>query len=398
MKAILVANVPYYHYLARALHNSGHLKKYITTFILLEQEQASRRLPEYLRKRLEGRRLSGVPGHKVKQIRMPELMVHGITRAKVASLDRALWLQNHHFDLMARRWVEDCDVLHFVSSTGLHSARKAKSAGAAIVCDVPQEHPSFQVRLLIEEQERFGLQAEIRGRLYEEKMLREFELADYFFVPSEHAKKTFIAEGFRDDQIFVLHYGIDLDHFHRVEREDAVFRILYVGQITLRKGLQYLLQAVNELKLPNSELLLIGKVDPAMEPILRRYEGAFRLIPSLPKVELLNYYSNSSVFVLPSLADSFALVVLEAMACGVPVIVTEHTGSKEVLREGVDGFVVPIRDVEAIKEKILFLYENRDVCKGMGEAARQRAEELTWDRRERRAAEIYDTIESRLRD
>lgn len=396
MKTILMSNVPYYHYLARALHNSGHLEKYITSFILLEHEQAPARLPEYLRKKLEGRRLSGVPGYKVKQIRMPELMVQGITKAKLASLDRALWLQNNHFDLMAKRWIEDCDVLHFVSSIGLYSARKAKSAGAAIVCDVPQEHPSFQVRILLEERERFGVRAEIKGRLYEEKVLEEFELADYFFVPSEHAKKTFVDEGFRDEQIFVLHYGTDLDHFRKVEREDSVFRILYVGQITLRKGLQYLLQAVDELKLPDSELLLIGKVDPAMEPILKRYKGMFKHIPSLPKVELSRYYSNSSVFVLPSLADSFALVVLEAMACGVPVIVTENTGSKEVFRDGVDGFVVPIRDVEAIKEKILFLYENRDVCQAMGEAARQRASEVTWDRLERRAVEIYGAIESSI--
>lgn len=391
-----MSNVPYYHYLARALHNSGHLEKYITSFILLEHEQAPARLPEYLRKKLEGRRLSGVPGYKVKQIRMPELMVQGITKAKLASLDRALWLQNNHFDLMAKRWIEDCDVLHFVSSIGLYSARKAKSAGAAIVCDVPQEHPSFQVRILLEERERFGVRAEIKGRLYEEKVLEEFELADYFFVPSEHAKKTFVDEGFRDEQIFVLHYGTDLDHFRKVVREDSVFRILNVGQITLRKGLQYLLQAVDELKLPDSELLLIGKVDPAMEPILKRYKGMFKHIPSLPKVELSRYYSNSSVFVLPSLADSFALVVLEAMACGVPVIVTENTGSKEVFRDGVDGFVVPIRDVEAIKEKILFLYENRDVCQAMGEAARQRASEVTWDRLERRAVEIYGAIESSI--
>ena len=391
-----MANVPYYHYLARALHNSNHLERYITSFILLEHESAPARLPEYMRKKLEGRRLRGVPGYKVKQIRMPELMVQGITKAKLASLDRALWLQNNHFDLMAKRWIEDCDVLHFVSSIGLYSARKAKSAGAAIVCDVPQEHPSFQGRLLFEERERLGVRAEIKGGLYEEKVLEEFELADYFVVPSEHAKKTFIAEGFHDDQIFVLHHGIDLEYFHKIERKDSVFRILYVGQITLRKGLQYLLQAVSELKLPHSELLLIGKVDPAMEPILRRYEGVFEHIPSLPKIELPRYYSNSSVFVLPSLADSFALVVLEAMACGVPVIVTENTGSKEVFREGVDGFVVPIRDVEAIKEKILFLYENRDVCQAMGEAARQRASEVTWDSLERRAVEIYGAIESSI--
>ncbi len=397
MRTILLANLPYYHYLARALYNSGHLKRYVTTFILLEHEQAPARLPAYLRKKLEGRRLLGIPGEKVRQIKMPELLAQALIRTKVASIDQSNWVQNYSFDLMAKRWVDACDVLHFVSSIGLYSARKAKSAGATIVCDVPQEHPRFQVRLLLEEQERFGVKSEIRGRLYEEKLLEEFSIADYFIVPSEHAKKSFIAEGFPEDKIFVLRYGTDLSHFYKVERKNTVFRILYVGQVTLRKGVQYLLQAFEELKLPEAELLFIGKLDPDMAPILRRYEGVYKHIPTLPKVELLKYYNDSSVFVLPSLADSFALAVLEAMACGVPVIVTENTGSKEVLTEGVEGFIVPIRDVDALKEKILFLYENRDVCRQMGDAASQTAKKRTWGELEQRAVEIYDTIESGIR-
>jgi len=353
-------------------------------------------LPEYLRKKLEGRRLRGIPADKVRQIKMPELIAQGLAKTKVTSVDQANWLQNNYFDWIAKHWVEDCEVLHFVSSIGLYSARRAKSAGASIICDVRQEHPNFQEKMLLEEQETFGLKREIKGQLYEERVLEEFTLADYFFVPSEHAKNTFVAEGFPNDQIFVLHYGIDLNYFYKLEREDSIFRILYVGQITLRKGVHYLLQAVRELNLSQVELLLIGQVDPSMEPLLSRYPGLFRHIPSLPKVELPKYYSHSSVLVLPSLADSFGLVVLEAMACGLPVIVSENTGSKEVLMEGVEGFVVPIRDVEAIKEKISFLYENRGVCREMGAVARRTAQQVTWEKYERRAVEIYDIIESKF--
>ena len=398
MRTILLANVPFKHYMARALYNSGYLKRYITSFILLEDEQAPASLPERFRKKLEGRRLRGIPGDKVRQIKMPELLAQGLIRTNIASVDRGNRLQNCYFDLMAKRWVEDCDALHFVSSIGLYSARKAKAAGAITICDVQQEHPKFQVAILLEEQERLGVKAEIRGQLYEERLLEEFSIADYFIVPSEYAKKTFVAEGFPQDRIFVLHHGVDLSYFHKTGRADSVFRVIFVGQITLRKGLQYLLQAFEELKLPQAELLFIGNVDPAMEPILRRYDGVFKHIPSLPKVELSKYYSNSSVFVIPSLADSFALVVLEAMACGVPVIVTEHTGSKEMITEGVEGFIVPIRDVEALKEKILFLYENRDVCQAMGDAASRRAQQVTWDGLEQRAVEMYNTIEFGVRN
>jgi glycosyltransferase involved in cell wall biosynthesis len=112
-------------------------------------------------------------------------------------------------------------------------------------------------------------------------------------------------------------------------------------------------------------------------------------------VELFRYYSNASVFVLPSLADSFSLVVLEAMACGLPVIVSAHTGSKEVLTEGLDGFIVPIRDVEALKEKILYFYRHPDAREEMGEAALCRVQELTWDLYGERAVEIYRSIGQR---
>lgn len=80
-----------------------------------------------------------------------------------------------------------------------------------------------------------------------------------------------------------------------------------------------------------------------------------RIVGHVPKLELAGDYNESSVFVLPSLADSYGLVTLEAMACGLPVVVTENSGSKEAVRDGVDGFVVPIRDIKALKEKLLLL-------------------------------------------
>ncbi len=396
MQSIVLSNIPHYHYLASALESSGRLARYITSTAVLEGETAPRFLPSHYRQKYEGRRLVGVPPHKVKRIRLPEVIQRGLPTTHLVSGVRATWANNHLFDLMARKYVMNCDSLHFVSSVGLHSARRAKARGAIIICDVRQEHPRYQERILREESERTGIALEVESKICEPKVLQEFELADYFVVPSSYAKSTFVREGFDEERIFVVPYGVDLKQFHRIDKADDVFRVVYVGRITLRKGIHYLLQAFKELNLPKAELLLIGEIDSPLEPLMNEHKEWFKHIPSVPKIELHRYYSNSSVFVLPSLADSFALVVLEAMACGLPVIISENTGAQEALNENQKDYVVPIRDVEALKQKMLYLYENEDECRELGIASMRRAGEVTWNAYEQRTVEMYNHIEGKV--
>jgi len=293
---------------------------------------------------------------------------------------------------MVERWVDGCDVFHFVSSIGLYSARKAKRLGARVICDVRQEHPNFQNRLLRDESRSLGIRVAVSGTLYERKVIEEFDIADYLVVPSSYARDTFTAEGYPKERIFVNPYGADPTQFHSDGKQDEIFRVLFVGQITARKGVHYLLRAMSELRLPNSELLLVGTVDPLFAPVLSCFEGTFRHVGDVPKIELMRYYNRSSVLVLPSIADAYALVVLEALACGLPVIVTTNTGAKEMVRDGEDGFVVPIRDVGALKQKILLLYEDPDAQHKMAEAAAQRASQLTWEGYARRALQMYERL------
>jgi glycosyltransferase involved in cell wall biosynthesis len=98
----------------------------------------------------------------------------------------------------------------------------------------------------------------------------------------------------------------------------------------------------------------------------------------VPRSRVIDEFRRADVFVLPTLCDSFALVHLEAMACGVPVITTPNCGS--VVRDGVDGFVVPIRDAEAIADTIELLLADRALRERMGQNARARAREFTWER------------------
>lgn len=396
MKVALVSNIPHYHHLAQALDAAGMLAIYVTSPSPLGDEPAPALLPDYWRRKFEGRRLTGVARARVRRLWLPEALQKALPRLGLVSPERADWLNNHLFDRMAVRWVEDSEVVHFVSSVGLYCARAARRRGAKVICDSRQEHPAFLSRILTEEATRWGYRLEIPGKTYERKVLAEFACADYFFLPSRFAARTFIDQGAAPERIYVLPYGVDLERFHPKEEAGLRNQLLFVGQLTPRKGIAYLLEAWRQLRLSNVELLLIGSVDPVIRPTLARHEGAFRHLGALPKLELRQYYSSALALVLPSLADAFPLVVLEAMACGCPAIVSENTGSAEVIEDGVNGFVVPIRDVEALADRILRLQRDPELRRRMGLEAEKTARRYTWENYGRRAVEFYRRLGANL--
>ena len=147
-----------------------------------------------------------------------------------------------------------------------------------------------------------------------------------------------------------------------------MFRIVYAGMISIRKGVHYLLEAFKQLNIPNSELVLIGEPSQDSKFFLPQYEGDYKHIPFVTHDRLPELFQSASVFVLPSIEDGFGMVVYEAAACGVPVIVTENVGAS--IREGKDGFVVPIRSPEALAERIRQFYEDEPLRARMGQSAR----------------------------
>ena len=387
---VLLSNIPHYHHLAEALDQAGLLSRYLTVWSPLNQTAIPKWVPAGWRRKLEGRRLQGVAPERVEQILLAEALQKLLPALRVVSAEHANFVNNHLFDRLASRFLESCEVFHFVSSVGLYCARKAKRSGARIVCDVRQEHPSFQKRILQEEAVRFRVETEITGSSYNEKVFEEFALSDYLVVPSSHARKSFVEEGFEAERILQIPYGVDLRSFRPVSRmRDGIFRILYVGSVTLRKGLQYLLEACRRLRLANSELVVAGPIDPAFRPILSQYEGIFRYVAPVPKADLYQFYGTGDVFVLPSLADSFSLATLEAMACGLPVVVSENTGAADIVQEGRHGHIVPIRNVDQLCQRLEELAADPERAKALGQAARVRAQEMTWARYGREALQAY---------
>ena len=104
-----------------------------------------------------------------------------------------------------------------------------------------------------------------------------------------------------------------------------------------------------------------GKIDPEIRDLIFPYLGLINNVGTRPFSELYKIYSQASVFVLPTIEDGFGNVIVEAMACGVPVIATTNCGAADIITDGVDGFIIPIRDIRALRDKIIFLYENPEI-------------------------------------
>jgi len=216
-----------------------------------------------------------------------------------------------------------------------------------------------------------------------EKEKREFELAHKVMVMSNLARNTLVSNGVPEGKIFVNHCGVDLSIFSHQPQKNKVFRIIQCSSMIPRKGVHYLVRAFSELNFPNSELWLVGGglYDPVLKRMIRKHmRDSIHIKGHVPQNLLPLVYNQCSVFVLPSVADGFAVVVPQAMACGLPVIVTDMVGSSEIVNDGKDGFVVKARSIDAIKEKLIYLYNNQDICCEMGVQATHNVQNgFTWD-------------------
>jgi len=279
------------------------------------------------------------------------------------------------FDRQAARHImNQSDIFAGLSGCSLYSLRRARQMGAKTVLERGSSHMLYQRTILEEEYARFGLRRTVVHPQVVERELREYQEADFISIPSLFVKETFLQRGVPAAKLLHVPFGVDLTNFYPIPKVDKTFRVIHCGNLSLRKGVHYLLQAFWELKLPGAELWLIGSLPEEIRPFLKQFASpAIRHLGPFPEPELHKYYSQGSVFCLASIEEGLAMVQVQAMACGLPLIITTNTGGADLVREGREGFILPIRDVAALKEKILYCYENPEEARRMGEAGRRRA-------------------------
>lgn len=280
------------------------------------------------------------------------------------SIERELaWAANGALDRRFARRIASgavaCDVVSALSGGGLAIGRAAHARGIAYVCDRGSSHIAVQDRLLREEYGLLGMAWPGVDPRVIDKERAEYAEADAITVPSGFAVESFAGEGVSRDKLHCVPYGVNLERFKPSAPRAGEFRVLYVGSLSVRKGIHYLLQGFARAALPGARLVLVGGGSAEGDELLRRYPvGNLELTGHLPPEKVAEQMSRASVFVLPSVEDGFGIVLCQALACGCPILATTNTGGPDLVSNEDVGFVVPIRDADAIAEKLTRLHRD----------------------------------------
>ncbi len=294
------------------------------------------------------------------------------------------WLGNQALDAFTAAFLPPCDVFMAIAANGLHTGRKAQRRGGTYICDRPCSHIRYQDRILREEYERQGLHFEGIDPRVIAKEEAEYAQADLVVVGSSFAERSFREMGFPPEKVRRVSYGVDLSQFYPVAEPDPdEFSVLFVGAVVIRKGFSYLLEAFADLDHPRKRLTFVGNVSPEAKAVIARAAETLPVtcLGHVPQPRLKEIMSRSHVMVLPSVEEGLALVQAQAMACGCPVIASTNTGSEDLFDDGVQGFIVPIRDPAAITQRMQRLADDPGLRGRMSAACIERVKALGgWDR------------------
>lgn len=395
-------SVPEMLHMAEALARSGVLRAYVAPFSPTAAEIATvgarvpRKIREAIRSQLRRRSVSD-------EVALAERYAVGSVReiAAVAALRLGVpgqihaalleWRNREFQQSVARLLLPGDDGLLITNGAAQLPLERARALEVRSWLDCPTAHHRYAWRLLREEirlQPDFAatMQYPVSSPALTRQLDEEIALADDLIVLSNFQARTFEEEGVDGSRLNVLPLGVDVELFRPARRtRQETFTIGFVGQVTQRKGISYLLAAFEAVRASGTRLLMVGRPVGSRRPWFR--EGVEHH-PAVARWELPEFYGQMDVFVLPSLIEGFPQTALEAMSCGVPVIVSENTFGTDVVIDGHNGYVVPIRDVDAIVDHLRTLAADEAVRSSMAVNARATAERFTWEAFGRRLLDL----------
>ncbi|HEX4265925.1 MAG TPA: glycosyltransferase family 4 protein [Verrucomicrobiae bacterium] len=224
--------------------------------------------------------------------------------------------------------------------------------------------------IVLEETERWPGWQKFPGRMpqsYWDRRQAEWAVADLVLVNSEWSKQAIMRQGVPPEKIIVVPLALD-PHIHQPSPVNAegTLKVLWLGNVILSKGIQYLVEAARLLEAENIQFLLAGPLG-IEEKIVRTFPANIQVLGRITRDRLGEVYRDAHVFVLPTISDGFAVTQLEAMAHGLPVVITPNCG--RVVTDGVEGLVVPARDSQALADALSRLNADRPLVAEMSRQA-----------------------------
>jgi starch synthase len=382
----------FFRYAARAFYQVGWLQEFHSCICWDPDNRWTRFLPNSLAEQLARRTFPEVPSqlqhsHPWREVarlmppRWPLLQQHEVGALSVDGVFRS-------FDRKLASRVNQLESLRGVylyEDAAMHSFQVAERLGIQRIYDLPIGHWKAARQIFEEERELMPEWVPTLNGLRDSpiKLKRkdeELELANLVIVPSSYVSTTLINSGIDEAKVRIVPFGSPPPT--RIQPNyssigDRPLKVLYVGSLGHRKGLGYGLEAIATLG-SQVKLTMIGRPTTSdCVPLVKALEQ-HKWIPSLAHHQILEQMRCHDVLLFPTLFDGFGLVMTEALSQGLPVITTSHSGAQECIRNGVEGFVVPIRNSQAIAERLQQLADDRELLATMRRACLRRAGELSW--------------------
>jgi glycosyltransferase involved in cell wall biosynthesis len=371
------------HYaVPRTFHRAGRLERLYTDvcasrgWARLASGLPAAITPAALRK-LAGRRPVGVPDQRITTFDSLGIAYALRLRAARSRADEArahVWANERFCRNILDAGLADGAGVFTFNGAGLELLRAARADGRRAVMEQTIAPLSLEMRLLAEERDAHPGWERARGEGAVESLRRreeaEWREADTILCGSDFVREGIAAAGGPVERCKVVPYGVDSSAYAEVRRpvrDGQPLRVLMAGALGLRKGAPYLLAAA-KLMGKGAQFRAVGPVGIESRA-LEDFAGYVQVLGPVPRAEMAGHYAWADVFVLPSLCEGSATVTYEALAAGLPVVCTPNTGS--VVRDGIDGFIVPARDAATIAERLRLLHRDRELLARMSARARE---------------------------
>jgi alpha-maltose-1-phosphate synthase len=404
MKQVILSHSGKQHsyHVAKALDELGYLEKFYTSAYVgakWMQDLIEKRNNKFWSRRF----LHGLYGKKVEsnwRFEVPEIILNQLYGQNERTLN-AVYARDTKFDNYLSKKMHQLrgDIFWGFQGSCFQSLEAAKQEGKLAVCELATAHAPVAKRILEEEKELNPEWADSIDNVtfppcYFERLCEEPNRADIVIGASRFTLQTLKESGVDEKKLRYLPLGFELDHIPFTEnkaRRKGPFKLLFAGRITQRKGIKYLLEAMKQFDPKQVELHIIGYVHGS-GTALRAFNN-FVLHPPMQQYELFKKYSEFDAFVLPTVFEGFGLVILEAMAAGLPVITTPHSIGPEIITQGENGYVVPIRNVASLANVISEqVQKSDDELDQMRQSARNCALRFSWTNYRGRLAQLMQSI------
>ena len=292
--------------------------------------------------------------------------------------------QQKKIDELSLKSLDGCDVFLGLSQCGLNTGIEAKKRGIKYICERSSTHIVYQNELLKEEYNKLNLKYKPIHDWFIQRELEEYKNSNFILLPSNFVEKTFKDKGYKNTK--VINFGSWYKQFYPIEKKikKNSFDIVFVGQISIRKGLHYLFEAFNHIKSNQINLHIIGSktLDSNFLKKLinkKKRENVY-FYGHKSHNEINKIINNSNLFIMPSIEEGMAISIMQAISSGCPVLITENTGAKEFVEKNKCGVVIKYNDLKNIGEYIMDLVENRTQLKLFKENAIQTKSIHTWSK------------------